>query len=177
MCGFGESAAWARSAGAVAVQTSKPAQMNFVKAFCLMLCSFAVPWLSPQLCFWFCSQILKSEPDAYHAAGGAHDGEAGVPKLPLVPMGHVPRFPSPQGLPRGQVAVPIGRPPGEKELLEKLAGPGWAGIQMYSRLSPRELAALRAGETLKFSSQPFGRGRPTGAPFWLGASRTGVFAM
>ena len=44
--------------------------------------------------------------------------------------------------------------PGEKELLETLAGPGWAGIQMYFQLSPRDLAALRAGERLRYSSAP-----------------------
>jgi hypothetical protein len=45
-------------------------------------------------------------------------------------------------------------PAAEKPLLEKLAGVGWGPIQMYFRLSPQQLAALRAGETLIFSEEP-----------------------
>jgi RNA polymerase sigma-70 factor, ECF subfamily len=44
--------------------------------------------------------------------------------------------------------------PAEKKLLEKLAGFGWGPIQMYFRLSPGDLAALRAGEQLSFSQEP-----------------------
>jgi hypothetical protein len=51
-------------------------------------------------------------------------------------------------------------PAAEKKLLEKLGGGdprsglGWGPIQMYFRLSPQELAALRAGEELYFSEGP-----------------------
>jgi hypothetical protein len=44
--------------------------------------------------------------------------------------------------------------PEEKKLLEKLARYGWGPIQMYFRLSPPELAALRAGQKLVFSADP-----------------------
>jgi RNA polymerase sigma-70 factor, ECF subfamily len=45
-------------------------------------------------------------------------------------------------------------PPADKELLEKLAGPGWGVIQMYFRLSAQQSAALRAGQSVVFSSYP-----------------------
>jgi hypothetical protein len=45
-------------------------------------------------------------------------------------------------------------PPGEKELLEHLATDGWGLIQMWFRLSPNEMAALRAGQRLIFSQEP-----------------------
>src|SRR5262249_27851288 len=45
-------------------------------------------------------------------------------------------------------------PPAEKKLLEKLAGFGWGPIQMYYRLSPRDLTALRGGEPLSFNQEP-----------------------
>jgi RNA polymerase sigma-70 factor (ECF subfamily) len=45
-------------------------------------------------------------------------------------------------------------PPVEKKRLEGLAGFTWGSIQMYFRLSSRELAALRAGEELIFSQEP-----------------------
>src|SRR5207248_1453940 len=47
-------------------------------------------------------------------------------------------------------------PPAEKKLLENLGGGGprsglgWGVIQMYFRLSPRELADLRSGQELSF---------------------------
>jgi anti-sigma factor RsiW len=44
--------------------------------------------------------------------------------------------------------------PAEKPLLEKLASWGWGPVQMYFRLSARELAALRAGQNLKLSADP-----------------------
>jgi anti-sigma factor RsiW len=44
--------------------------------------------------------------------------------------------------------------PETKKLLEALAGPGWGPIHMYFRLSPQELAALRAGGTITFSADP-----------------------
>lgn len=47
-----------------------------------------------------------------------------------------------------------GAAPDEKELLETLAGPGWGAVQMYFRLTPGDLAALRAGRELTFSSAP-----------------------
>jgi hypothetical protein len=45
-------------------------------------------------------------------------------------------------------------PAAEKPLLEKLAGVGWGPIQMYFRLSPQQLAALRAGQFVFFSEEP-----------------------
>jgi RNA polymerase sigma-70 factor (ECF subfamily) len=51
-------------------------------------------------------------------------------------------------------------PPAEKKLLESLGGgrPGlglaWGITQMYFRLTPQQLAALRAGEELAFSQEP-----------------------
>jgi hypothetical protein len=40
---------------------------------------------------------------------------------------------------------------GERKLLEQFARYGWGPVQIYSRLSARELAALRAGTKLRFS--------------------------
>jgi hypothetical protein len=57
---------------------------------------------------------------------------------------------------------------GEKPLLEKLAGPGWGAIQMYFRLTPRDLAALRSGETLKFGSPPGAGEQPLAADIAAG---------
>jgi RNA polymerase sigma-70 factor, ECF subfamily len=51
-------------------------------------------------------------------------------------------------------------PPKDKSLLEILSGYGWGPIQVYFRLSPQELAALRAGEKLTFSQSPFAGERP-----------------
>jgi Putative zinc-finger len=57
-------------------------------------------------------------------------------------------------------------PPVEKKLLEQLGGGeprtalGWGPIQMYFRLSPQELAALRGGEELYFSEGPREGERP-----------------
>jgi len=45
--------------------------------------------------------------------------------------------------------------PGEKEMLENVATMGWGPLQVYFRLSPRDLAALRSGQTLKFGPLPF----------------------
>jgi hypothetical protein len=56
--------------------------------------------------------------------------------------------------------------PAEKALLEKLAGQGWGPIQMYFRLSPRDLAALRAGQMLTFNAEPI-------SPRYLAALRAG----
>jgi hypothetical protein len=42
----------------------------------------------------------------------------------------------------------------EKKLLQQLGGKGWGPIQVYFRLSPADLAALRAGQTLVFSELP-----------------------
>src|SRR5262249_17840958 len=44
--------------------------------------------------------------------------------------------------------------PGVKKLLDQLAINGWGAIQMYFRLSPQQLAALRAGQALVFSADP-----------------------
>jgi hypothetical protein len=56
----------------------------------------------------------------------------------------------------------------EKPLLEKLAGPGWGALQMYFRLSPRDLAALGAGQTLKFGSPPAAGEQPLPADIAAG---------
>jgi hypothetical protein len=45
-------------------------------------------------------------------------------------------------------------PAQEKALLETLSGKGWGDIQMYFQLSPADLAALRAGESVTFSADP-----------------------
>jgi RNA polymerase sigma-70 factor, ECF subfamily len=45
-------------------------------------------------------------------------------------------------------------PPEEKMLLERFADLGWGPIQMYFRLSPHDLAAIRAGQWLIFSAEP-----------------------
>src|SRR5947208_3516807 len=45
-------------------------------------------------------------------------------------------------------------PPADKELLKKLAGPGWGVIHMYFQLSAQQSAALRAGQAVVFSSHP-----------------------
>ena len=51
-------------------------------------------------------------------------------------------------------------PPEEKKLLENLGGGdlrsslGWGPIQMYFRLKPEQMAALRAGEELRFQEDP-----------------------
>jgi hypothetical protein len=42
----------------------------------------------------------------------------------------------------------------EKRRLELFAGTGWGPIQIYFRLSPQDLAALRAGQSLIFSQEP-----------------------
>jgi RNA polymerase sigma-70 factor (ECF subfamily) len=52
-------------------------------------------------------------------------------------------------------------PPAEKQLLEQLASYGWGVIQTYAGLSPKELAALRAGRELVFEDV-----RPGEKPFW-----------
>jgi hypothetical protein len=44
--------------------------------------------------------------------------------------------------------------PEEKKLLEKYAGSGWGLIQMYFRLSPGEMTALRSGKELRYSQKP-----------------------
>jgi hypothetical protein len=47
-------------------------------------------------------------------------------------------------------------PPEEKQVLEYLAGKGWGPAQLYFRLAPADIAALRAGRTLSFNAA----GRP-----------------
>lgn len=44
--------------------------------------------------------------------------------------------------------------PEEKALLEQMAGPGWAPVQFYFRLTAQDLAAMRAGQALMFSTLP-----------------------
>jgi hypothetical protein len=42
----------------------------------------------------------------------------------------------------------------EKRRLEMFAGTGWGPIQIYFRLSPQDMAALRAGQSLIFNQEP-----------------------
>jgi RNA polymerase sigma-70 factor (ECF subfamily) len=51
-------------------------------------------------------------------------------------------------------------PPAEKKLLETLSGTGWAAIQIYTRLAPGDLAAMRAGERVRFRVDPRPGDRP-----------------
>lgn len=44
--------------------------------------------------------------------------------------------------------------PEDKELLTKLAGPGWAAVHLYGSLSQDQLNTLRNGGTVSFSSSP-----------------------
>jgi hypothetical protein len=50
--------------------------------------------------------------------------------------------------------------PAEKKLLESFGGHAWGPIQMYFRLSAQELAALRAGQELRYSALPQADERP-----------------
>jgi RNA polymerase sigma-70 factor (ECF subfamily) len=45
--------------------------------------------------------------------------------------------------------------PAERPLFEHLAHTGWGPIQMYFRLSPQQMMALRTGEGLTFSGDPY----------------------
>src|SRR5207249_9885491 len=54
-----------------------------------------------------------------------------------------------EALARDQIAGPE-----ETKLLENYAGKGWGPVQLYLRLSPNEMAALRAGQELTFSQAP-----------------------
>jgi RNA polymerase sigma-70 factor, ECF subfamily len=56
--------------------------------------------------------------------------------------------------PEEALARASGAGPEDKQLLEKLGRYGWGAIQMYFRLSPPQLAALRAGEKLWFRPEP-----------------------
>jgi hypothetical protein len=47
-----------------------------------------------------------------------------------------------------------GAAPADKKLLEQLSGRGWGPLHVYPRLSAQELAALRAGQELRFSAEP-----------------------
>src|SRR5437764_251815 len=58
-------------------------------------------------------------------------------------------------------------PPEEKKLLEKLARAGWGPIQMYFRLTPQDLSALRAGHNLCFEEL-----KPGESSEWLGWSNS-----
>jgi RNA polymerase sigma-70 factor, ECF subfamily len=51
-------------------------------------------------------------------------------------------------------------PPQEKALLERLAIDAWGPVQMYFRLTPDELTALRAGQEITFSAVPKPGERP-----------------
>ncbi len=48
--------------------------------------------------------------------------------------------------------------PAEKKMYEHLAGVGWGAVQMYASLGPDQLAALRDGQALDFSSADGARG-------------------
>jgi hypothetical protein len=45
-------------------------------------------------------------------------------------------------------------PPEEREILKHYAGKGWGPAQLWSRLTPADIAALRAGQTVTFSASP-----------------------
>jgi hypothetical protein len=47
-----------------------------------------------------------------------------------------------------------GAAPGEKKLLQNLAGPGWGPLQIYFRLSRNDQSVLRSGQKLTFSAEP-----------------------
>jgi hypothetical protein len=51
-------------------------------------------------------------------------------------------------------------PPAEKPLLERYSGVAWGPLQMYFRLSPQDLAALRSQGGITFSSAPKPGERP-----------------
>jgi hypothetical protein len=51
-------------------------------------------------------------------------------------------------------------PTEEKKLLEYLAGKGWGPAQLYARLTPADLAALRAGQKLSFNAAAGSGARP-----------------
>jgi RNA polymerase sigma-70 factor (ECF subfamily) len=44
--------------------------------------------------------------------------------------------------------------PEERQLLERFSGPAWGAIQLYSRLTSRQMDALRAGKMLQFRNSP-----------------------
>jgi hypothetical protein len=77
--------------------------------------------------------------------------------------------------------------PEEKKLLERYAGSGWGPTQIYFRLSPQEMAALRAGQTVVFNSEPgpgeqplppaLGRGVLQSHRDWRLYRRDGQFAI
>jgi hypothetical protein len=48
----------------------------------------------------------------------------------------------------------------EREILEAIGTRGWGAAQLYAGLGPEQLAALRAGERLAFSSWPLGNEQP-----------------
>jgi hypothetical protein len=54
-----------------------------------------------------------------------------------------------------------------KKQLQLLAGLGWGPFQLYFRLSPDEMATLRSGNSLRFSSQPGPNDRPLPDDFRL----------
>jgi hypothetical protein len=57
--------------------------------------------------------------------------------------------------------------PEEQEQLRKLATFGWGALQMYFRLSPEEMLALRSEQLLLYSSQPEAKDRPLPAELRL----------
>lgn len=57
---------------------------------------------------------------------------------------------------KARAATAVGK---EKERLERLLHGGWGVVQAYRRLSPAEIAALRAGESLTFSTENAAPGR------------------
>jgi hypothetical protein len=57
--------------------------------------------------------------------------------------------------------------PEEKERLQKAATFGWGPLQMYFRLAPEEMLALRSEQPLVYSSQPEAKDRPLPAELRL----------
>jgi len=64
-------------------------------------------------------------------------------------------------------------PPAQKRLLERVAGQGWAGLQLYFRLSRGEMQALRGGRDLWYHSVP----RPGQQPLPPAVSRRALESL
>jgi hypothetical protein len=64
-------------------------------------------------------------------------------------------------------------PPAQKRLLERVAGQGWAGLQLYFRLSHGEMQALRGGRDLWYHSVP----RPGQQPLPPAVSRRALESL
>src|SRR5262249_30206371 len=60
----------------------------------------------------------------------------------------------------GALARAASAPPEEKKLLDYLAGKGWGPAQLYARLTPADVAALRAGQKVSFNAAAGSGARP-----------------